>query len=63
MMVTGCSAVRRTEAGGRRGRARARRLPRLARPAQDRLRVAALARGIGAPVGQSTLPRWTGVAP
>ena len=32
-------------------------------PAQDRLRVAALARGIGAPVTSRTLPRWTGVAP
>ena len=32
-------------------------------PAQDRLRVAALARGIGAPVVSRTLPRWTGVAP
>ena len=31
-------------------------------PAQDRLRVAALARGIGAPVVRRTLPRWTGVA-
>ena len=32
-------------------------------PAQDRLRVAALARGIGAPVISRTLPRWTGVTP
>ena len=32
-------------------------------PAQDRLRVAALARGIGAPLTSRTLPRWTGVAP
>jgi crossover junction endodeoxyribonuclease RuvC len=32
-------------------------------PAQDRLRVAALGRGIGAPVTSRTLPRWTGVAP
>ena len=31
-------------------------------PAQDRLRQAALAGGIGAPVRQTTLPRWTGVA-
>jgi crossover junction endodeoxyribonuclease RuvC len=30
-------------------------------PAQHRLRVAALAHGIGAPVSTSTLPRWTGV--
>jgi crossover junction endodeoxyribonuclease RuvC len=31
-------------------------------PAQDRLRRAAIAGGIGAPVRQATLPRWTGVA-
>ncbi len=31
-------------------------------PAQDRLRVAALEVGIGAPVVRRTLPRWTGVA-
>src|SRR5215210_5320864 len=31
-------------------------------PAQDRLRVAALAGGIGAPMTTRTLPRWTGVA-
>ncbi|CAA9251075.1 MAG: RuvC, partial [uncultured Blastococcus sp.] len=31
-------------------------------PAQQRLRVAALAGGIGAPVVQRTLPRWTGIA-
>ena len=31
-------------------------------PAQDRLRAAALAGGIGAPVRPRTLPRWTGVA-
>jgi crossover junction endodeoxyribonuclease RuvC len=31
-------------------------------PAQQRLRVAALAGGIGAPMpGSRTLPRWTGV--
>jgi crossover junction endodeoxyribonuclease RuvC len=30
-------------------------------PAQDRLRRAAIAGGIGAPVRQATLPRWTGV--
>jgi crossover junction endodeoxyribonuclease RuvC len=31
-------------------------------PAQNRLRVAALAGGIGAPMTSRTLPRWTGVA-
>jgi crossover junction endodeoxyribonuclease RuvC len=31
-------------------------------PAQQRLRAAALAGGIGAPIRQTTLPRWTGVA-
>ena len=31
-------------------------------PAQARLRVAALAGGIGAPVRATTLPRWTGVS-
>jgi crossover junction endodeoxyribonuclease RuvC len=31
-------------------------------PAQDRLRRAAIAGGIGAPVRSTTLPRWTGVA-
>jgi crossover junction endodeoxyribonuclease RuvC len=32
-------------------------------PAQDRLRVAALAGGIGAPMPASrTLPRWTGIS-
>jgi crossover junction endodeoxyribonuclease RuvC len=31
-------------------------------PAQDRLRVAALAGGIGAPVRSTTLPRWTGIS-
>ena len=31
-------------------------------PAQDRLRRAAIAGGIGAPVRPTTLPRWTGVA-
>jgi len=31
-------------------------------PAQDRLRRAAIAGGIGAPVRATTLPRWTGVA-
>jgi crossover junction endodeoxyribonuclease RuvC len=31
-------------------------------PAQQRLRVAALAGGIGAPMTTRTLPRWTGVA-
>ncbi|MGY1634197.1 crossover junction endodeoxyribonuclease RuvC [Geodermatophilus sp. SYSU D01186] len=31
-------------------------------PAQQRLRVAALAGGIGAPVRSTTLPRWTGVS-
>ena len=31
-------------------------------PAQQRLKVAALAGGIGAPVVQRTLPRWQGVS-
>jgi crossover junction endodeoxyribonuclease RuvC len=31
-------------------------------PAQQRLRVAALAGGIGAPVRSTTLPRWTGIS-
>ena len=31
-------------------------------PAQDRLRVAAIAGGIGAPVRATTLPRWTGIS-
>jgi crossover junction endodeoxyribonuclease RuvC len=31
-------------------------------PAQDRLRRAAIAGGIGTPVRSTTLPRWTGVA-
>jgi crossover junction endodeoxyribonuclease RuvC len=31
-------------------------------PAQDRLRAAALAGGIGAPMTPRTLPRWTGVS-
>jgi crossover junction endodeoxyribonuclease RuvC len=31
-------------------------------PAQDRLRKAAIVGGIGAPIRQTTLPRWTGVA-
>jgi crossover junction endodeoxyribonuclease RuvC len=32
-------------------------------PAQQRLKVAALAGGLGAPVVQRTLPRWQGVSP
>ena len=31
-------------------------------PAQQRLRVAALAGGVGAPLVQRTLPRWTGIS-
>ena len=52
-----------TEARRRGRRPGAGRVPRLARPrAGSPAGQAALVGGIGAPVRQTTLPRWTGVA-